>query len=758
MNISINENFWSSKQTQVYSNFQDLQLLLASINPAFDVPVQLKHIKVKLFKFFSYFLLIVFQKKVKASCYNISPLFSDYYPPYFESISLQFYSSILSGVNDLKFNNQIPTYSVNLDQQTQATSNLTTEINSTIAVSFDTFVIFFFFFEIKRLKIYFYKKPLGSGNITLSTQLDVPIAETNVTEGENIFCFQIKAEKRSKDLKVEPMLFQKKIVLTAGLNIFEALKSAIENQVDLPIFKQLLKVYVYNLSFSNTQEVAINAYRYQDLNESYLFIPISLSFINSTVPYLSDCTFYPSLTRTIFYNTSLSFQFKSQASYGQSDALLSVFPLISSNAYLSSSFNLSVRTKKDQLFQLPTKVLSSISIDPFSNFDFDFALDSIVTLDNTSFQVDQTNGVYPFTINLISKNSSKIANQTELRQFLSDTQVQSKFETSTPQETSLLNLLSNSNASATPFWCSYIQLIEQKAVQFVEEKLLSENLPFASNSFISFLNQFIFSIFQSSQASVCQNLISTNSFCQVIEKYGDEKICFNSNLSTGRFVIDLKIEKQRNTTSKFDFSTPKIFPNSDFPSFISSSNVVNFVTSMEILFELVINFNGGSHISVEIGNKSTIDLSTFFSLFGKVSTRIGPLSANFADLKANIGSASSPCSLSLTNFADPNIQVQGAGAMEASILIFGTDICDIQVSIPNIVEFLENPYSPGSTIVSGCSEQQFISNLEKEIEKNSFLNYLCNFFVADFNQGVNGAIDNILQEFIGDVVVPLGIQ
>jgi hypothetical protein len=108
----------------------------------------------------------------------------------------------------------------------------------------------------------------------------------------------------------------------------------------------------------------------------------------------------------------------------------------------------------------------------------------------------------------------------------------------------------------------------------------------------------------------------------VIEKCGNEKICFNTNLSTKRFTIDLKIEKETNTTSKFDFSTPRIFPNSDFPSFLSTSDVLNFFTSINVLFEFVVDFNDGAFISVKIGNNSKIDLSTYFSIYGTVASRI----------------------------------------------------------------------------------------------------------------------------------------
>jgi hypothetical protein len=103
----------------------------------------------------------------------------------------------------------------------------------------------------------------------------------------------------------------------------------------------------------------------------------------------------------------------------------------------------------------------------------------------------------------------------------------------------------------------------------------------------------------------------------------------------------------------------------------------------------------------------------------------------------------------------PNIEVKGSANMLASILIFGVDICDIGVSLPNIVQFLENDNQ--SVVISGCTEEQFISNLQKAIEKNSFLQYLSNFFVTDYKEGLSNAIDTILEEFIGDFIVPLGI-
>lgn len=573
----------------------------------------------------------------------------------------------------------------------------------------------------------------------------------------NTFVVSIRAEVRTTDLRVTPLVIEQNITLTPGTPTLTALAEAFAQQLP-PIAKPLVDVALYPALFPNLpysfDQIRISVSRYEIANGSWV-IPYSLTISNPLFPPLSNATIAPvtamMLTENLTMLATTNLVGDNTVAMAGTLSMLDVhFSQISGAG--SIRMEAPTRNQYHSIISLGAAIASQF----YNQFSIDFNVSVKLNAQDLTVQyADQIpdGSAIPFEL----KGNYALA--------------------STSDATKMVQALQNWNTTITkPFLetaqklegkviCKWATVLEQKILEVVNfPKLSTSPLPFVSASLGVSFQQGIGQAITDVKTQICQSPqdITLSTMCKIMQNSLGFNPCGDLHLGA-RIVLDLNIVGfNYSHLTSFQMDTHSIF-GGDLPLALGMSDAISFNTMADLDVKLDIDLNIGGEPNITLGPAATATFTVGFSLTGSVIASLGPLQLGFGGIQMLLGGAnyaSTPATL-VAKFTETgaNIQVVGSAMMSAQTLLLGVPICQFSVKVPSIAGYLRNPKGSGIEVDYPNCNGGFVQQIVEAIEKNTLLAFFSQplMLIQALERAIEQFLDVVfgIHGTVGDVELPL---
>lgn len=705
---------WSPSYLPIFGNWRDLGQLLSAL---YNVDYL--------------FEPTVSQIPTDQVPFLVPPILQSVYPEQLYAVSLEI--SVKSpGIVSTSMVQQIETVNgMNLNSNTGI---LDGSIDTTLSV--DLFAIFDL------------PPPGGGANISISSNLQSnESAETPVPEGNNTITLIIQAQLRNSTNSVTPINIVQSLTLTPGQPLIDALASAIDEQMDPQVAPMIgVDMTIGNQLLNIEGQIQISLSRYQIAEDVWL-IPFGIGVQESTLPYFISCFNAPQRPQIIASNLNVETIAVMTPTMNQVNGNLGIVDLEGQGT--GGITNISINTRMTNGFDSLVTLVNGATIRSvfFNYFDSQISIDTAVSIDSISLNVSNTVG-NDGQIQLKMQTQTTLSTLTDLADLISDLEWVPDF-----LGNNVLDTLAQMNSSSL---CSWMNMLANVDNQLSTQSTVNSLLPFSSKSFNSLWTSGLGSLFEDLVTGICskQQVVTINLFCGIIKTSFGSELCAQAELTENSLIIQLELFNWTQTYhDQFRLNTPKLFGDSKLPLGVGVSSDLIMTASSEFTIELVAEFSSES-FQLSLGPSTSFNVSASFDATGKMATYFGPLSIMMADLDLTLGN---PATLSIRPSENViSVTFEGEAQLDTALLLLGSTLCQIEVTVTDLKAFLEGDMSPPVVQIKDQCPKGFQDSLQNALDSNPLFNYFSQpgIMVSQFSDAISDFEDEVF-ELVGDFVVPL---
>lgn len=573
----------------------------------------------------------------------------------------------------------------------------------------------------------------------------------------NTFVVSIRAELRTPDLRVTPLVLEHSITLTPGTPALTAFSEAFAQQLP-PLAKPLVTVAVYPALFPNLpysfDQILISVSRYS-LNNGSWVIPLSLTISDPTIPILSNATIAP--VTIMMLTENLTMQASTTLTGENSIAMAGTLGVLDVHfSQISGGGSIHLEAPTHNQYHSMISLGAAIGSQFYDQFSIDFNVSMKLQAQDLSVQyADQipAGSSVPFEL----KGSYSLDSSSDTTNMLGDL---AKWTVNVTKP-----FLETAQKLENKAICNWATLLEDKIVKVINFPALSTSpLPFVSASIGVAFQQGIGSAISDVKTQICESpqTITLATMCKIMENSLGFNPCGDLTLGA-RIMLDLNIIGfNYSHLAAFQMDTHSIF-GGNLPLTLGLSDSISINTVTELDIKLDIDLSIGDQPNVTLGPAATVTLSVGFSLTGSVVTSLGPLQLSFGGIQMLLGGsnyAPSPAVVTAKFTEDGvNVQIVGSAMMNAQTLLLGVPICQFAVKVPNIEGYLRNPKGSGLEVDYPNCNGGFVQQIVEAIEKNTLLAFFSQplMLIRGIERAVAEFLDVVfgIHGIVGDVELPL---